>query len=164
MRHLVVPLALAALLVSGCQASPDAAPITAEVSTSASPTPSATPTPSSTPTPGEIISPDLNTSTSCSVTAGKYPTMTKGVRFTARSTVVNRGNIGAAVVLKATWTGHAVVHRAQTISVGYGKKVKVTFNAPTSGSEASAFRANGVSRCGVTVKVLSFLGKPRPAK
>jgi hypothetical protein len=60
--------------------------------------------------------------------------MTKGVRFTARAILVNRGNIGASVLLKATWIGHAPVHRAQTISVGCGKKVRVSNNAPASAS------------------------------
>ena len=57
MRRLVVPLALAALLVSGCQTSPDSAPVAVEQS--ASPTPSTTTpaaadvsaTPSTTPSP-----------------------------------------------------------------------------------------------------------------
>lgn len=90
--------------------------------------------------------------------------MTKGVRFTARSTVVNRGTIGAKALVKATWIGKDTVRRAQTISVGYGKTVKVTFNAPTSATGATAFRAKGANRCEVTVKLLSYLGKPRPAK
>jgi hypothetical protein len=90
--------------------------------------------------------------------------MKKGVRFTAQATVVNRGNIGASILLKTTWTGRATLHRAKKISVGYGKKVKLTLNAPTSPSEVTAFRANPPSRCDVTVKVLSFVGKPSPAK
>ena len=90
--------------------------------------------------------------------------MTKGVRFTAQSTVVNRGNIGAAVRLKATWMGRAPVHRAQTISLRYGKKATVTFNAPANAREATAFRANRGTRCDVSVKVLSYVGKARPAR
>lgn len=90
--------------------------------------------------------------------------MTKGVRFTAKSTVVNRGTIGAKALVKATWIGKDTVRRAQTISVGYGKTVKVTFNAPTSESGVTAYRANGASRCEVTVKVLSFFGKARPTR
>lgn len=173
MRPMVVPLAsaalaLVALFLVGCQASPNTPPVAVDLSAdptpSASPSPSATPSPTATTTPAEIISPDLTTSSACSVAVGKFPKMTKGVRFTAETTVVNRGNIGATALLKATWTGTAPVHRAQTISIGYGKKVKVTFNAPTSPSEVKAFRANGDSRCDVTVKVLSFLGKPRPPK
>ena len=90
--------------------------------------------------------------------------MTKGVRFTAQGTVANRGNIGASVQLKATWMGSARVHRARTISVGYGKKVTVSLNAPTTASAAAAFRAKGKGRCEVTVKLISFVGKPRPTK
>jgi hypothetical protein len=90
--------------------------------------------------------------------------MTKGVRFTAQITVVNRGNIGASTLVKVSWTGRALVHRAKKITVGYGKKVKLTLNAPTSPPEVTAFRANRNGRCLVTAKVLSFVGRPSPAK
>ena len=171
MRRLVIALALAALLVSGCQTSPDttavdpgltSSPTPSTTSPSASPTPSETPTPTRTPSP--VVSPDLITKSTCSVATGKYPKMTKGVRFTAQGTVGNRGNIGASVQVKATWVGKAVVHRATTVSVGYGKNVTVTLNAPTTAAEVAAFRAKGKGRCQVVTKLLSFVGKPRPTK
>jgi hypothetical protein len=167
MRYLVVPLALVALTVTGCHSGPGTAPAAlGAVSDSASPTatPSATPSPTTSATPSRVISPDLQTKTTCSVTAGKYPTMTKGVRFTAQSTVVNKGNIGAAIQLKATWIGTTKVHRAQTVSVGYGKKAKVVFNAPTNKSGAAAFKKNGAGSCDVAVQVLSVIGTPSPTK
>jgi hypothetical protein len=189
-RLVVIPLALAALCLSGCQAGLDTSQVSAgtaasptspattttpaAVGVSESPTPTTTPTttppptatpsPTSTPTPLRVISPALHTRYACAVAAGKFPTMKKGVRFTARITAVNRGNIGASVLLKVTWTGGKVLHRAKRISVGYGKKVKLTLNAPTNPHQVTAFRANRDSRCVMTAKVLSYVGKPSPAK
>jgi hypothetical protein len=173
MRCLVVPLTLAALCLTACQTSVDTPPVAVEESASptASPTPSvaaeasasatpSTPSPTSTETPSLLASPDFRSKSKCSVEAGKYPTMNKGVRFTAQTTVNNRGNIGGSIQVKVIWTGKAQVRRARTISVGYGKSVKVILNAPTNAGGVTAYRANGSSRCEVTVKVLSFLGKP----
>ena len=174
MRRLVIPLALAVLCLSGCQTGPDTLAAAAETSPEAtspatttpaeSPTPATTPSATSSPTPIRVISPDVRTRYACAVAAGKFPTMTKGVRFTAKIIVVNRGNIGASTLVKVSWTGRALVHRAKKITVGYGKKVKLILNAPTTPAEVTAFRANRAGRCVVTAKVLSFAGKPSPAK
>ena len=170
MRRLVIPLALVVLCLSGCQTGPDtlaaAADSPPEVTSAApseSPTPETTPSATSTPTPIRVISPDVRTRYACSVAAGKFPTMTKGVRFTAKIIVVNRGNIGASTLVKVSWSGRALVHRGKKITVGYGKKVKLILNAPTTPAEVTAFRAKRAGRCVVTAKVLSFAGKPRPA-
>ena len=177
MRRQVVALALVALCLSACQ-SPGATPITEaesdstfpssapplEVDDSTSATPSTTPSPTGTPTPTLVPNPDFHTKSSCTTAVGKFPTMNKGHRFTAQAVVTNRGNIGASMQVKATWIGHATVHRGQIVNVGYGKSVKVIFNAPTSESGVAAFRANGPGRCEVTVKVLSFLGKPHATR
>jgi hypothetical protein len=167
MRYLVVPLALVALAVSGCQSgAPAQAQAAGGVSNSArlSATPSTTPSPTSTPTPSRVISPDLQIQTTCSVASGKYPGMSTGIHFTAESTVVNQGNIGASVRLRVTWIGTSTVYRVQKVTVGYGQHKKVTFNAPTTPASASAFEKAGTRRCGAIFKVLAIVGNPSPTK
>jgi hypothetical protein len=90
--------------------------------------------------------------------------MNTGVRFTAESTVVNQGDIGASVRLRMMWIGTSTVYRIQKISVGYGQQKKVTFNAPTTPASATAFQKNGTRQCGATFTVLALIGEPSPTK
>lgn len=166
MRYLVVPLALVALSLSGCQGGTQAAAqgdggVSNSARVSASPT--ATPSLSSSPR-NRVISPNLQAQTTCAVVPGRYLHMTKGVRFTAKSTVVNEGDIGANVRLEVTWSGSSVIHRVQRFVVGYGQSKTVTFNAPTTPSGAAAYKAYGPRNCEATVRVLALVGSPSPTK
>lgn len=111
---------------------------------------------------GPVPDPDARFRHTCGSATGDGSELTRtGYRFTGKTTVVNTGNIGVEVMVRAVWrlSPGRTIAEPRVVRVPFDGKRRIDFLFPTTAESISAHRAvTAVDNCTASVKLLDTFG------